>query len=145
MPIYETQASIKAEKEIIDTFCARYGASAVKLSAVNYRLDWGIFIDGRLVAYAEVKDRDIRFGQYSGMYISAAKIAHGRVLAKSAKCAFHLIIRCTTDGVIAFANCGEDDGVDLGPIVLGGRTDRGTLGDIEPVHDIPWSSFWKLG
>ena len=138
MPRYETAEDLKAEKEIIDAFCATKNLVAHKLSEVHYHIDFALVNPKGIVrAYAEVKDRNFPFGKDDGAYLSAGKVAFGKMMATYASVPFLFIVRFD-DGKIAYAN--------LSPLMLApprwlGRIDRGTLGDMEPIHTILWENF----
>ena len=95
-----------------------------KLPDILYRIDWAVAdSNGVLTCYGEYKWRR---RHYPTVMLSAAKYANGRVLAEAADVPFRLFIEWPHG--IHWADM--PPGL---PTIMGGRKDRGQVGDWEPM------------
>lgn len=134
---HETPNDLKKEREVMGALMQRFGwESATKLSASRDRLDFSCEVDGKTVALVEIKCRNIHFGQYSNLFVAAAK--------------YRELYRAGEDyGLPAYLCVALVDGIythqakhpSLFPKFPGGRTDRGNPKDIEMMIGIPWEAF----
>jgi hypothetical protein len=143
-PRYLTSENVQAEAEVAKAVAERYGLHVEKLSEWAYRLDYALVKKpgwlSEVVGYLEVKDRPkLTIGSNSGYMIASHKLAFARVLTEG------------TDmkAILAVRAAGREIWItDLKQkplkVILAGRRDRGTVGDIEPMAVLPWSTWRKL-
>ena len=89
------------------------------------------------VGWVEVKCRNINWGQYPTLHISVHKVADLMTLAEASGLPAFIAVQmndCLVAHKIAHPY----------PVVFGGRTDRNDPEDMEPVFDIPFSSFKRV-
>ena len=137
MPLYESDADRENEEAIIVKMTAGSGATWKKLPEQRYAVDFAIFRNDVLVAFAEVKRRRNNKATYDTLMISLSKMLSGRELAQAY-------------GVRFLVGIGWDDATaywkmpaDWEPVIVnwGGRTDRSNALDEEPVVHIPVGWF----
>lgn len=71
-PLYESEATLQAEQAVVDLICDRYSCTAFKLP-ISYRVDFALVRGGFVVAWLEVKCREIPMGRHPSFMISLPK------------------------------------------------------------------------
>lgn len=107
---------------------------------IKYQLDYALTRHKKIVALAEIKCR--RYSSSSirslgGYMLSAHKWVAAQSLSQHCGVPFLIILRLT-DGIF-FAKPNKPSG-----LILGGRTDRGDLDDVEPCVLIDMDKFKPL-
>jgi hypothetical protein len=134
-PHYEREAQSDNESAIAAIFERRWNCQSFKLSEWAYRLDRAFVRDGRVGAVAEIKNRNLVFGRGDGVEIALHKVVFAKMYRDYGTKTF-FIIRCSS-GEVGFADFANH----VPGLRWSGRTDRGVLGDMEPMLLFPWSSF----
>lgn len=133
-PRNETAADLTREFATAQVIEDLWQVKVVKLSERLYEVDWALFRDDHLKAWAEFKHREKR---YDTLLLSSAKWMRGRWLARETGVPFLLFVQWP-DGLHW---CQLGDGVL--PVVKGGNS-RGQNGDIEPCVLIDTSTFKRM-
>lgn len=141
MPKFETEHDRQAEEAAVREYCEVFGYDFFKLP-LDYRLDFALTRKGgkKIQAYVEVKCRSAYYGQFPTLMLSAAKIAHGVMLARTNRVPFVVLV-AFTNGIYHWNHAADSKFV----AEWGGRT--GTprhSDDIEPVIHIPITEFTPL-
>lgn len=132
-PIYETAETLKAEEGTISRIASVWGVTFRKLP-VQYRVDWALERDGRIVCWVESKKRKNLRTRYPSLMLSLSKVMHGLDLAKATGLPFVVVV----EWVDALAYLRVER---IPPLRFGGRADRGDWQDVEPVVDFPVEDF----
>lgn len=74
-PIYETEANLKEELQVMQVFADRYGYEFNKLP-LQYRMDFAVLRDRKLLGLVEIKCRKFSWSKYSTLIMSLAKLMH---------------------------------------------------------------------
>ena len=138
MKLYENDADRKNEQKFAEHLLKEYDCLASKLD-MKYGVDFFVAgSDGRGLYWIEYKHRSRIFDTYM---ISVYKIWRGRSLAQNTGMEFKIVVEC--DQKYYTVNITEN--VLLGSTIgIGGRTDRGNDGDVEPMYFIPWDMFQEI-
>jgi hypothetical protein len=144
-PRYHNERDLVAEREIaaeIEAACGIQLQTTI-LSEWAYRIDFCLSGGWRkpVLGYAEVKNRpNLVYRKYSGYQIAAHKVAFAQLLRASGIDVKSWAFVRAQDGAIYCAEFGHK------PLrqILGGRTDRGNVYDVEPMAIIPWEDFQPL-
>jgi hypothetical protein len=135
-PVYETSGDRDAEHEIAEVLKRCWKLTSCDKLSPAYGLDFALRRDAKIVAFAEIKDRDIPLGMPGGYYLAAQKARSACILAQSVHIPTLLVVRCRS-GLIGFWYfCEADDGA-----IWAGRKDRGDEFDMEPCVVFPWARF----
>ena len=137
-PAYESEQDRGNEDRIIDLVCKKWKAKAEKLPK-RYIVDYGLYRDGELKAWAEIKCRNVPRSQYPTFFISLEKWLKGRELAIRTNVPFLLIVEWT-DG-LRYLDARQ---YPQPPIKSGGRDDRDDWQDIEPMVHLQHEWFKVL-
>ena len=136
-PTYETETSLKAEREVAQQLEKRWRCKLIKLP-ISYRADYLAFRD-KPVAVIEIKCRGKR---YPEMILSLHKFLEARGLAKA----------LSTEREVPFILVYSfPEGIWWGNVTnypldikIGGRKDRNDWQDTEPVQMFDLAGFKKL-
>jgi len=131
---YETDADLSNESDIIDAACVTWQCQAIKLP-ISYRLDFALLRDEQVVAFAEVKRRNVLHNTYPTAFISLSKIMAARLMRPLPS--FWVV---AWDDGVGYVRLDNHDGV----ITMGGRRDRHDSADIEPMAHFKTELFKKL-
>jgi hypothetical protein len=132
-PIYETTKDLQNE-EVVRQGIEFAWSCKVKKLPIRYEIDWALFRDNQLCAYAEFKQRSHRLGDYPTFILSHQKWVTGKTLANEANVPFLVIVRFKDQ----LAYCETKNAVSVS---WAGREDRNDPQDLEPVVHIPHTSF----
>lgn len=132
-PLYETEADLANEVDAQSVIESLWSCDIKKLP-MRYLVDWAIFQEGKLRAYAEFKRRKHAMAKFDTLILSHHKWVAGKTLASEANVPFVVIVQFNDK--LAFCETKH-----AAPISWSGRTDRGDQQDLEPVVHIPVSSF----
>lgn len=139
-PLYESAGDLKNERQVATLLCSLWGMDAHKLPR-TYSLDYAMTSRSntkKVVAFVEIKCRQVPSWQYDTLLISMAKVLRGKAIARETNIPTMLIVRWNDMvGGIDFKDIDSE-------ISLGGRTDRGDQQDVEPVYLIPIERFRKM-
>lgn len=132
-PIYETEQDLENEDKVRHVIEDVWSCRVQKLP-IRYVVDWAVFREGSLKAYAEFKQRSHRLGDYPSLILSHQKWVTGKNLASEANVPFIVVVR--------FSNClAYCETKNAASISWSGREDRNDPQDLEPVVHIPQSAF----
>src|SRR4051812_45478710 len=134
-PRNETPENLAFEINAHAAVEAAWGVTVVKLSETLYGIDWALFKNDRLVAWAEYKYRSQR---YDTVLLSAAKWEHGVRLAERYNVPFLFIVGYP-DSMVYFSS----QKVGVPAVRLGGNA-RGQNGDKEPCVFLPISAATEI-
>jgi len=133
-PEYESQNDRNNEQAIIAVVESKWHCKAQKLKK-RLELDFALIRNGKIVAFAEVKQRNVLHDTYKTFAISLHKWLKAKELSEACKIPVFFVI-------------GYKDGIrwvkhDLTEyeMFMGGRTDRGDAQDVEPMIHIPIKQF----
>ena len=103
-------------------------------------------IDGEPRSWVEFKQRPARIlTDWDSYMISSFKIWRGRSIAESTSLKFYVAIGVEIGDVIHYHQCHiTQDVIDNSRIEIGGRSDRGYAGDMEPMFFVPLSHFSEI-
>lgn len=136
-PIYETEADLRNERELIAALNGLWRTESAKLPR-SYGLDYTLTRGGKVAAFVEIKCRTVPSWQYDTYMISLAKVLKARSLGSGANVPAILLVRWNDSaGYVDLRTVPLD-------VEVGGRTDRGDAQDIEPVCMIPIKQFTRL-
>jgi len=155
--LFESKTDREYEGLFADYMGAKYKVEALKVDK-KYGPDFFVSgPDGSPRSWVEFKQRDARILEYPTAMISAYKIWRGRSLADSTglKFVFAIGVKCeyVNEARVGIDQDGADNiityrSVEITPevvdgswLAMGGRKDRGYIGDIEPMYHIPWAFF----
>ena len=133
-PRYETYADLSNESEIIDDACVAWQCQAIKLPN-SYRLDFALLRDEKVVAFAEVKRRNVLHNAYPTAFISLSKVMTARLMRPLPS--FWIV---AWDDGIGYVRLDNHNG----EITMAGRRDRHDPADIEPMAHFKTELFTKL-
>lgn len=133
-PKYETSKDLANEKRIIRPYAEAFGYDYKKLPSGDYA-DYALFKDGELVAYVEIKRREVSYFCYDTIYLSEEKFDD--LLGRDVPSIFLVGF----DDGIGWVRLRPEHKDDVG---LGGRTDRNDPLDIERVCHIPIEDFTAI-
>ena len=74
-PLYETKANLDEELQVMQAFAKRYGYSFKKIP-IQYRMDFAVFRDKKMLGLVEVRCRTFSWNKYSTLIMSMAKLMH---------------------------------------------------------------------
>jgi hypothetical protein len=144
-PRYFTEHDRVAEADIAAVISGVWQCHLERLSEWAYRIDYAVCeLPGwrcPVLGFLEIKDRpNLVVGQNSGYQIALHKLTFARILTTGTNLKALLSVRACT---------GEIYVVDLlryrpSKVILSGRRDRNTLGDIEPMAILPWENWSKV-
>lgn len=134
-PTYESPTDLSNEQAVADLMAHRWRAEPVKLP-IQFRVDYALFRNGWIAAWAEVKCRSNASDRYDTYMLSLAKVQAGNRLAAAHGVPFLLVVRWTD--AIGWVQ------PTAGDVRIGGRRDRGDAQDIEQVVHIPITDFRAL-
>jgi len=141
-PRYETPEQHEAENRTAQRVANAYGHSIERVNDDNAPCDF-IVTDrgGTAIELWEVKNREIRFGQYEDFFISESKMKRLLDRARRANLRAVLVIglqdfTCTLEIHDVDGQCCRKS--------LGGRDDRGDAMDVEPMVHFRWGDFHKV-
>lgn len=138
--LYESENDKENEAEIIQMICNKWGVACRKLP-IRYIVDYALFRDKQLSAFAEVKRRKNDSTKYPTLIISLFKLINASMLFRRADVPFLLVVGWNDRiGWWMMPNDFQFDSVEWG-----GRNDRGDSQDMEPVVHIPIRKFKTLG
>lgn len=134
-PTYETESDLENERRIIRVIAERWNCEAKK-NPQFYKVDYGLYRNGEIYAWAELRNRNISIDTYPTFHLSVSKTI------------FLFDLGYRTDRP-AFIIVGLKDRILFHQIRLpasyriteGGRKDRDDPDDKEPVVNIPWDQF----
>ena len=141
-PRYQSDANTEAESEIAAAVESAFGFQLERLSDWAYRLDFCASRGWKtpILGFVEIKDRPgCPLLKYSGVPVAWHKVTWARFLIEGTDCFAWIVIRCPGGEIIK-----ADLTRPQSSIVLGGRRDRGTIGDIEPMATFPWTQWTYL-
>jgi len=130
MSWFETEQDRANEQAVVDVLCRLWKAEAVKLPPEQF-VDYGLYREGTLKGYLEVKVRNVKRLTYPDYTVSWVKVQRGRALA--GELPFILAVRWTD--AIGWTLPASDD------VRLSGRNDRGELDAFEAMVHIPHDRF----
>ena len=134
-PVYETDNDLQAEQKIVSVIADCWKCEPKK-NPKFYKVDYGLYRNKEVFAWAEIRNRNISIDTYPTFHLSVSKAM------------FLYEIGYRTDKP-AFIVVGLQDRVVFHQIRLtasyritaGGRIDRNDPDDEEPVVNIPWEQF----
>ena len=126
-PIYETQQDRDNERAVAEAIGQRYGCDMHKLP-MKYILDFAATRDGRVVAFIEVRCRNIASTQYDEFMVSVGKLLAAKSLTSCTGIPCRLAVRWA-DGVTRITNLPPENY----DVRIGGSTRRNDWQDIEPM------------
>ena len=134
-PIYETVADIRREADVAGVIASLWKCTTRKMKRL-YSVDFALMRGKEVMAWAEIKCRD---ASYPTFIISLKKWMDGLELAEASGSPFLIIVSWPVDGVrILMYHRVERK---LIRVIFGGRTDRSDPDDVEPLVEIPVTSF----
>lgn len=138
MPLYENDQDRYHEQQFANYLLREYGFVATKLD-MKYGVDFFVVgKDGKPSSWIEFKNRSRTFDTYM---ISVFKVWRGRSLAQITGMKFNIVVE--VDLKYYAVNITEDI-LHGSTIDIGGRTDRGVDGDVEPLYFISWNMFVEI-
>ena len=146
MPLFESEQDRRYEKAFADYLRKNYPLNAFKLDK-KYGPDFFVSgLDGEPRSWVEFKQRSARIlTDWDSHMISSFKIWRGRSIAESTSLKFYVAIGVEIGDVIHYHQCHiTQDVIDNSRIEIGGRSDRGYAGDMEPMFFIPLSHFSEI-
>jgi hypothetical protein len=138
-PLYETAEDLDNEREVVKRLKDCWRLTEVKKLPRSYGLDYRLIRDGEIVAFCEIKCRNLSFGYGDGFHLSLNKVMRARAMMDVTQRHCVLVVRFS-DGKIRYADFEhhKDGCRDIG------RVDRDDPADIEPGCVFPWSTFKEL-
>ena len=140
-PVYEKDSDRKREEEVARRITEKWQARVIMLP--QFAVADMLIIDNKdnPRCWAEVKSRNMNFGQYRHMHIAADKIERLQDLMRLTK--LKAIIICALYDGIYWHPCPET----REQIVreMGGRTDRNDPADIHEMACLHWHNFKRIG
>jgi hypothetical protein len=131
-PTYETDETSDAQSRVLDDVAVAWRCELVPTPKF-YEVDAALMRGREVMAFAEVKCRQVRLLTYPTLILSVHKWLYLRALGQRLGCRAFLVVSYVEDGIFWM-----DVGRAKTPkVVFGGRTDRGDAQDIEPCADIP--------
>jgi len=134
-PVYETEADLQNERRLIAAVADCWKCQPRKTPKF-YKVDYGLYRNDELFAWAEIRNRNIDIDTYPTFHLSVMKaITLYEVGYRTDKPSF--IVVGLRDRVVFHQ-------MRLAAsyrITAGGRTDRNDPDDEEPVVNIPWEQF----
>ncbi len=137
-PTYETQNHLSEEKGVVKEIEKTWACQAVKLPKA-YQLDYAIIRQKEVVAWLEIKCRNVLHGEYPTFMLSLNKWLAGERLARDTGKGFLLVVRYRDS--LRYVNA---KGISNPEIGFGGRVDRGDWQDQEPCVFIPTRFFTNI-
>lgn len=132
-PAYETSQDLENEDKVRRIIEGTWSCQVKKLP-LRYMVDWAIFREQQLCAYAEFKQRSHRLGDYPTLILSHQKWVTGKTLANEAGVPFIVVVRFKDQ--LAYCETKQ-----AASVSWAGREDRNDPQDLEPVVHIPHSKF----
>jgi hypothetical protein len=132
-PTYENDATLKAERDLIDRVSERWNFTAHK-NPKSYRVDFSLTRQDKIVAFAEAKCRQFPSSRYPTYLLSLAKYMAMCEIARMTDTKAFLLVQWTDRIGFVFFPCPFE-------LEMGGRTDRNDPDDIEPVVLIDLKEF----
>jgi len=136
--IYESKQDLQNEDGVANALAEKWKCEQKKLGELSH-IDRGLYREGRLSAYVEIKCRNNAHDKYPDYMIDAHKLGAGLWVSHYDGLPFFLVIRFT-DGIYYHRVTDES----LRTQGVGGRTDRGDPLDVEMCTYIPMERFQKL-
>ena len=144
-PIYETDADLKRELTVSQEFEKAWNVTMTKLP-IKYFLDFAITREYKVQGFAEIKTRQQPMedmDRKGGYDLGLAKWMAAKEAHESTGLPFVLIVKLP-DGLY-YSTFGEGrNPFKASDVVMGGRVDRGSTQDIEPMVIIRAERFKKL-
>lgn len=139
-PLYESDSDRQAEDEVADFLARSWRCRVLKLS-MAYGLDRALISGKRgVVAFVEVKCRDLPYGYGDGYYISGLKAMMARLITAALGKPCYLVTRFR-DGTVWWTHFNHRRDHE---VIEAGRYDRGDPFDVEPHVIIPWQHWRRL-
>ena len=140
-PMYENEQTLIEEREVALILEKAWNCSFSKMP-IRYKLDFAIHRNQKLIAFCEVKCRDVsidKLTEWGGYLLALGKYMAAKELTETTKKPFSLIVT-TTEGIYhrKFTEFNETD------YRVMGRKDRDDWQDIEPCVLIPINTFKKV-
>ena len=145
-PLYETDADLKRETDVVKMFETAWDVSMMKLP-IQYKLDYMVTRNDKLLSFCEIKSKKDypyeNLDRNGGFAFSLAKWIAAEEMCKASNKSFILIVKLT-DGLyysrfgVGHHQFKPDD------VVISGRIDRGDWQDVEPMVVIRMEKFKKL-
>lgn len=144
--IYENDGDRAAENEIAFKFRKAMRFDGFRKLPMSYRIDYAMLRndpkveDGRVIAYAECKDRDYAFGHRDGYRLAESKARAAYLYRVVDGLPSYVVVRFN-DGIIRWCpmNVYRDD------IIIAGRSDRpNDPGAMEPHVIFDWVMFKEI-
>ena len=136
-PTYETLLDRACERHIARTFAERLpalrGSEPIQFRS-KVRVDVAYMKDGLIITLVEIKRREVPFGEYPSMMLSASKYDSLKQAEKALNLPI-LMLWAFVDDVYAWFRVPLPDHVLTHS--TGGRIDRGDLDDVEDVIMVP--------
>lgn len=137
-PLYEKKENLELESGVAETLEQLWDCKAVKLS-IKYGVDFALTRGNDVIAWAEIKCRDVEAGHYPSLLLSLDKWIAGNRLAVETGKGFLIVVRYLNG--IFYVNTKDIIKPKIG---FGGRTDRGDWQDQEPCVFIENKKFTFL-
>ena len=136
-PVYEKEQDRVNEQRVAEVILGvAKGVDRAKKLSFTYHVDYALCNGDTIMAWLEVKCRDVPFGAYPDIILSLHKWHHGLMLEEWSKAPFYVAFRFN-DGIY-LARASKCEGISYR---CAGRTDRGNEKDHEPCVAIPLSNF----
>jgi hypothetical protein len=135
----ETDRDVAKECAALLLVEAAWNVKGIKLSPTLYHVDWALFRNDTLMAWAEFKHRSHDFGKYDSILLGYAKYAKLQSLAKESDCPAYFIAGFSDGGIYWHE-------VEAGSPtwIRSGGNNRLQNGDIEPCVFIPLREFKRF-
>ena len=144
-PIYETDADLERELTVSQEFEKAWKVTMTKLP-IKYFLDFAITREYKVHGFAEIKTRQppmADIDRKGGYDLGLAKWMAAKEAHESTGLPFVLIVKLP-DGLYYSTFGGGYNPFKPDDVVMGGRVDRGSTQDIEPMVIIRANRFKKL-
>ena len=133
-PMYENDATLQAEREVIAKLCDKWKVEASKLP-IAYNVDYVLTRHDYAKVWIEVKCRHCSSTEYDTYFISAKKVVNGLALSEATNVPFYIAVQWKDRlGYIRVLKGSFD-------IRIGGRKDRDDWQDVEPMAHFKVSDF----
>lgn len=138
MPVYENESDRESERKIAKFMMKKHGGifkQNEKLANIDF-----VWLKDDKTYNVEMRCRDINWGTYPTIYISAGKLAVAMKEYKEGR-PFIFLVR-TRDALKSFVPTSKNIGMLIN--AWGGRVDRGDFRDMDWVVEIPINLFKTL-
>lgn len=135
---YERRADRIAESIVGELMHDRWRVNLRKLPR-SYQLDYVMLKRGKVVGFAEIKQRTTRMNEYDTYTVSLSKVHAGRMITLTTSLPCFLVVSWAD--AVGFVDMSK---VEIKPLMWGGRNDRNDPEDKEVMVHISTEDFEYL-